>query len=145
LAATPKGLRPDSPTIRWIPDQHGALQSNAAVLDELEGILTANPHRYRGTLIGFGVSAEPVVRAGEALTIRAEVRDQQRIALLARIYDEGGREVATDMLRFRDSVYEGKVDPLPPGAYRVLVGGVGSTASLVAPVTITVLVWGEDS
>src|SRR4029450_6943575 len=43
LAAIPKDVRPDSPIIHHVADQHGSLQSNQAILDEIEGILSAKP------------------------------------------------------------------------------------------------------
>ena len=49
LAATPNSLRPNSPVIRWIPDQHGSLQSNQALLDEIEGVLTSQPVIHRAS------------------------------------------------------------------------------------------------
>ena len=57
LAATPNSLRPNSPVIRWIPDQHGSLQSNQALLDEIEGVLTSQPVIHRAASQYNSVSA----------------------------------------------------------------------------------------
>lgn len=49
LSAAPKALRPDESRLRYAPpDQHGGLHSHPAVLDELEGVLTARKVVRRG-------------------------------------------------------------------------------------------------
>ncbi len=145
LSAIPKKERPDSPIIRYVADQHGSLQSNAAVLDELEGILTGKPTIYRAApRVELGVRAEPLVLAGEKVAIEATVIGGERLALEARVLNERRKVVRTAALRPSKGVHRAQLEPLPPGGYRVVVGGVGSTASKVAPVTCTVLVWGQE-
>jgi hypothetical protein len=146
LSATPKGLRPNSPIIRWVADQHGALQSNRAVFDELEGVLTARPVPYRASLgIELGVRTEPLVLAGERVTLEATVVGGERVALQARVIDEGGTPIRAVPLRPAGEVQRAVLDPLPPGAYRVAVGGIGATAARVSTVTCTVLVWDPET
>lgn len=143
LAAAPKGVRPDSPIIHFIADQHGSLQSNQAVLDEIEGILTAKPVIYRALPpLEIGVRSEPVVLAGEKISVEATVGGEKRIALQAQVVNELGKKVVTVPLRASKGVHRAAIDPLPPGAYRIAVGGVGSMAAMVGSVTTTVLVWG---
>lgn len=148
LAAIPKTipgkeLRPDNPIIRWIADQHGSLQSNQAFLDELEGVLTAQPVVYRAASeYELGVLTEPLLLAGERVVVEATVAGGERIALQAQVMDEHGREATNVSLRSSGGIQRASLEPLSPGAYCVTVGGVGSTAALVAPVTSTVLVWG---
>jgi hypothetical protein len=138
-----KELRPDSPIVRYIADQHGSLQSNQAVLDELEGVLTACPVVYKASPeYELGVHIEPLVLAGEPVVIQASVAGGERIALQARVIDELGRGVTNVSLRASEGIHRASLESLSPGAYRVTVGGVGSTVALVAPVTSTVLVWG---
>ncbi len=145
LSAAPKTTLPDSPVIRRVADQHGALQSNRAVLDELEGILSARPVIHRApAAIELGVRTEPLVLAGEGVSIEAEVIGGGRVALQAVVSDERGGRVAATPLRAVDGVRRAALEPLRPGAYRITVGGVGATASVVAPVTSTVLVWNEE-
>lgn len=142
LAAAPKGLRPDSPAIRWIADQHGALQSNQAALDELEGVLTAKPVVHRApTGITLGVQLDDVVLAGEPVPVEATVSGGERVGLQARVFDEQPQPVAAATLRPSGERYRGWLGPFPAGAYRVVVGGVGATAARVEPVTSAVLVW----
>ncbi len=149
LAAIPKTiagkvLLPDSPIIRSIPEQHGTLQSNQAVLDELEFVLTAQPVIHRAAFeYELGVHTEPLVLTGEPVVVEATVAGGERIALQARVIDEHDKEVTHVSLRPSGGVLRASLEPLSPGAYYVTVGGVGSTAALVAPVTSTVLVWGE--
>jgi pimeloyl-ACP methyl ester carboxylesterase len=147
LSAAPKGLRPDSPAIRWIADQHGALQSNQATLDELEGVLTAKPVVHRAPVgITLGVRLENVALAGELTPIETRVSGGERVALQARVFDEATttRPMATVRLRPSGQDHRALLGPFPPGAYRVVVGGVGATAARVEPVTSAVLVWHSE-
>ncbi len=144
LSAAPKSLRPDSPAIRWIADQHGALQNNQAALDELEGVLTAKPVVHRAPMgITVGVQLDDVVLAGEPIPIEATVSSGERVALRARVFDEQARPVATATLRPSGEGHRGLLGPFPAGAYRVVVGGVGATAARVEQVTSAVLVWDQ--
>jgi pimeloyl-ACP methyl ester carboxylesterase len=144
LAAIPKGIRPDSPVVHYIADQHGSLQHNRGVLDEIEGILTAKPVVHRAMpRLEVGVRTDPLVLAGEKIAIEASVAGGKRVALQVQVRDEGGKQVATVHLRPEQGVHRAAIDPLSPGAYRVVVGGVGAMATAVAPVTTVVLVWSE--
>jgi hypothetical protein len=78
--------------------------------------------------------------AGYPLLPRA-VGETKRVALLARVFNEKGRPVATATLRPSSEEHRGRLGPLPAGAYRVLVGGVGAIATRVEPVTSAVVVW----
>lgn len=144
LAAIPKKERADNPVIRWIPDQHGSLQSNQTVFDELEFVLTAQPVVHRAASeYELGVRTEPILLAGERLAVEATVAGGNQVGLLARVHDERGNAVVTAALRLSDGIYRASIGPLSaPGAYSVVVGGVGSMAVRVAPVKSTVLVWG---
>jgi|WetSurMetagenome_2_1015567.scaffolds.fasta_scaffold15175_2 pimeloyl-ACP methyl ester carboxylesterase len=146
LSAIPKKERLDSPIIRYIADQHGSLQSNQAALDELEGVLTAQPVVYRAASeYQLGVRTEPLVLAGERVVVEASIAGGARIALRASVVDERGREVTTASLQPSGGVHRASIESLPAGAYRVVVGGVRSRTALVAPVTTTVLVWGQEA
>ena len=146
IAAIPKGTKPDSPVIHFVPDQHGSLQSNQAVLDEIEGILTAKPNIYRAmSRLEIGIKTEPIVLAGEGIFVEATLAGGERVALLAQIMNERNEKVMTVQLRASNGVHRIMLDPLPPGAYQIIVGGVGSMATVVAPVTSTVLVWLKET
>lgn len=144
LAAIPKGIPMDSPIIRYIADQHGSLQSNKALLDEIDGILTAKPVIYKAApRLEIGVRTDPVVLAGEKIVVKASVSGGERVALQAEVVNEQGKKVMPVRLRAVDGIHRAEIDPLAPGAYRIIVGGVGSTAAAVAPVMAVVLVWSE--
>ena len=68
-----------------------------------------------------------------------------RVALHARLIDERGKEVTTVALDRSQNEYRAVIEPLQPGAYRVIVGGIGATVARIAPVTSTVLVWDPEA
>ena len=142
LASIPRSLRPDSPTIRYVADQHGSLQSNRAVFDELMGILTAKPVIFRAVgAIEVGVDVNELVLTGEAVEVSATVADGERVGLQARLLDEAGRVVEEKHLKLEGDRQCGRFLPKQPGAYRVEVGGIGTAASSVSPVSASILVW----
>jgi pimeloyl-ACP methyl ester carboxylesterase len=142
LAAIPKSIQPDSPIVHHVAGQHGSLQSNQAILDEIEGILTAKPVIYKAVpRLEIGIRAEPILLEGERIRIQATVPSGERVALQAKVINEQGKTVTTMGLRDGNGVHMGEVEPLPPGAYQIVVGGRGSMAAAVAPVTAVVLVW----
>jgi len=146
LAAIPKGTLPDSPVVHYAADQHGSLQHNRGVLDEIEGILTAKPVVHRAMpRLEVGVRTDPLVLSGEKIVIEASVAGGERMALQTQMRDEGGKQVSVAHLRSEHGVHRASFDPLPPGAYRVVVGGLGDMATAVAPVTTVVLVWSEGA
>ena len=77
LSATPSGMRPNAPGIHWVADQHGALQSNQGVLDQIEGVLTASPVIRRAEPgVELGVEVDELVAAGEACASRRGRRER---------------------------------------------------------------------
>lgn len=138
LSAAPKALSPDDPRLRYAPDQHLGLHSHQAVLDELEGVLTARAviHRsHAGTEIGLRI--QPLLLLGEPLLVWAEVAANQPLGLMAELLDEGGRVVERRKLRVEDSGQgqgqgQGCVfQPPRAGAWQVRVGAAGGSASAV--------------
>jgi pimeloyl-ACP methyl ester carboxylesterase len=141
LAASAKGVPLDGPGIHWVADKHGALQSNQAVLDQLDGVLTGQ-HVYRA--IGgleLSVRVEELLLPTEPLVVSAVPSPLERLALTATVADERENVVGSVPLRRFAGGYRCEIDPLPPGCYTVVMGAVGSMASRVAPVTSLVLVW----
>lgn len=145
LSATPKALRPDSPTIRTVPDQHLGIHSNQAVLDELEGILTARPviHRKSGG-VEIGLDTESLLLAGTPLVVRVKVGNEEPVGLMAELLDEGGRIRQRKKLRLQGDGQGCRFDPPSAGAWCVRVVGIGAVASRVEPVQRTTLIWPED-
>jgi len=138
LSAAPQGAPRN--IIRWPAEKHGSLQANRAVRDELDGVLTDTNKAHRGSGgTELRVDMEEIILAGEPLDVRAV--PENRMLLQATVTDEAGRRVASIPLRPAQAVNQGTVKGLAPGAYEVVVGGVGPTAPLVASVRSTVLVW----
>ncbi len=146
LSATPSGLRPDAPGIHWVADQHGALQSNQAVLDQIEGILTASPVVRRAEPgVELGVEVDEMVGAGEVVRVAALPAREERLSLQARAIDERGRAVEVASLRREREVRRGTLGPLAPGAYRIVVDAGEAAAGWVEAVTTCVLVWDPEA
>jgi hypothetical protein len=142
LAATPKWLRPNSPGIATVAEQHGSLPSNQSLLDILEGIATASPVIHMGpTELELSVSVADFVLVGELLEVQAVVANGARVGLQARVFDERDRCVGTARLLGSSAGYRAALGPFPAGAYRVVVAGIGAAATRVAPVTALTLVW----
>ncbi|MFM7753417.1 MAG: hypothetical protein ACKO58_03370 [Cyanobium sp.] len=141
LSGTPKTLRPDHPSLRYAPEQHMGLHSHRAVLDELEGVLTARPVMHRG-LAGpeIGVRMEPLLLLGEPLRVWADVVADAPLGLMAELLEESGRVVAQRKLRVEDSGQGCVFEPPRAGVWRVRVGAAGARAAQVAPVTALTLV-----
>jgi pimeloyl-ACP methyl ester carboxylesterase len=141
LSAAPKAMRPDDPSIVPFAEQHGALQSNSAVLDFLRGVLTAKRIvRRAGAQIELGVAIDDVALAGEPVPLVARPLGGERVALRVDAIDERGTKAVTIELRPVAS-FRGTLPGLRPGLYRVVVGGAGATAALVSQVTRPLLVW----
>lgn len=142
LSATPKALRPDDPSIRYVPEQHLGLHSNQAVLDELEGILTARPVIHRaGAVVGIGLLTEPLLQAGSPLEVWVEVAEGEPVGLMAELVDESGQAAQQRKLRLDGDSQRCSFDPPPPGAWQVRVRGIGTAESRVASVSRTTLIW----
>jgi hypothetical protein len=141
LSGAPKTLRPDHPSLRYAPDQHMGLHSHRAVLDELEGVLTARPVIHRG-LAGpeIGVRVEPLLLQGEALQVWADVVADAPLGLMAELLEESGRVVAKRKLRVEGSGQGCVFEPPGAGVWRVRVGAAAAQAAQVGTVTALTLV-----
>jgi hypothetical protein len=131
-----------------VPDQHGSLQSNRTVLDEIEGILTSKPETYKWLGLGLelpkialGIRIPSLVAAGDKVTIEADAQGRKQVKLQARVINELEKQIASHALRLYGDVYRADVGPLSTGAYSVVVEGVGATKNSVAPVRCTIMVW----
>jgi hypothetical protein len=155
LSATPAGLPPDAAGVHWIAARHGALQSSAASLDQLEGVLTANPVLHRGLPpLELGLRVPELVLAGERIPLDATVDGDAALELAAVVRDERGAVVAQAQLAQADERGpaggepvgprargpHAELAPLPPGGYAVTVGGVGPAAGRVTPLTSPLVV-----
>jgi Lecithin:cholesterol acyltransferase len=137
LAAAPRGFKPTQSV--GFAQEHGSLQADAAVIDQIEFLLTARPVVHRaGPEIQVGVGVEDVVLAGEPIEVEATLDDPRGVALMAVVHNEAGRQVDMAQLELSSDGLRVRLDPQPPGAYRVEVRGIDRTR--VASVTRTVLV-----
>ncbi|MCX5952128.1 MAG: hypothetical protein NTZ40_01220 [Cyanobacteria bacterium] len=142
LSAAPKALNPDDPRLRYAPDQHLGLHSHQAVLDELEGVLTARPVIHRA-IFGpqIGVRTEPLLLFGDPLVVWAEVAAREPLGLMAELLDEGGRVVERRKLRVEGSGQGCVFQPPRAGAWQVRVGAAGGSAgAMTTPVSAVSLV-----
>jgi len=143
LAATPARWRPNHPAIRSAAERHGSLQSNRGVLDELDFVLSARAEPYKAAgLTELAVRIDDLALAGQPIALRADTADGSHVGLLALIRDEAGREAARRLLTPGEPA---TLSPLPPGGYSVEIGGIGTAAYRIAPVTCPLLVWDPET
>ncbi|HEX7134063.1 MAG TPA: hypothetical protein VF228_15915 [Iamia sp.] len=140
LSATPADLAPDHVSVHSVADRHGALPSNAGILDLIEGILTARSIVHRGGQEAISVDLDEVVEVGEPLVVRA-VPVEREIPLEAVVSDLDGRRAGGPVRLHPDGT---PVPLLGPGGYQVKIRGAGPRGALIAPVTSIVTVWPTD-
>ena len=144
LSAAPKALRPDDPRLRYAPDQHLGLHSHPAVLDELEGVLTARPVVHRGGVgVEIGLRTEPLLPLGQPLAVWATVAAATPVGLMAELVEEGGRVVERRKPRVEGAGQGCVFHPPGPGAWWVRVGPAGGGSgpgALARPVSAVTLV-----
>lgn len=141
-AATPAWLTPSDPSIHWVAARHGALQHDDAVLDHLEGILTARPVVYRASAPQrLGVRIPDLVFAGDEIPVEAQLDGEPRPPLLVETVDEQGRSIEEAALTLDGDTYRGHVGPLRPGGYVARVCGYGAAVAQVQPVESPLVVW----
>lgn len=133
LSAGPYGVTPDDPSIRYVQEQHGALPAHAALLVELEGVLTAASEIRRDTDVPLGLIADDVVLAGEPITGIIESEDE--IAVRASLFNEG-TEVAREAPSGIDGVRTVAFDDVAPGRYALHVEARGTGSSVTKPVVV---------
>lgn len=130
LSASPYGIDPTSPILRYVMDKHGALPSNEPVLVELEGVLTASSKVARAADYEVGVACDDVLMAGEPLDVSIEAESD--LVVDATVHGDDGsvvtRTIATD---HGDDTYGATFGDLAPGRYalRVAVRGAGDTVA----------------
>lgn len=137
------GQAPNSNLLRRVVDQHGHLQSNRAVHDELQEILTAQPVAYREAegRAPLRVLAPDFVAANEDLPIEVDIDTGEDHALVVAVHDENGALLAQREPEVRNAHAEAvfAAGTLPAGIVTVTVRGMPGRP--VQPVTATTLVW----
>lgn len=134
-------------------DKHGSLQNDAAVRTQLIGILTErSTAAFRGEeeydkSKGIPVDLPELISVGEPIDLRAGP-GRAGLTLGVDVVDlaTGQSVYETPILLARDGdgFHTGVVPPLPSGDYRVLVAGVGDSASLADPVHSLLCVFDDD-
>lgn len=140
--AIPKGMALDSPIFHGFVEQHGSLQSNPAVLNEIIRILkNAPPIVLKGDAVPISVDFSELLLEGDDLVVTIALPPDIRDAVAVVVTSEKGRTEK------RPQTSEGRGNAifrdLPPGVYSVTVRGVASGSALT-PVTGTVVMWGKS-
>ena len=140
----------DTNRIWRIVDNHGHLQGNPYVLDEIESIITAAPVRRRaGGTIPIRVNAPELVLLGEGITVTVDIEsieDERLPAVQIELVPENHSRARSSVRRtptIRDRHLETTFNPTQPDAYQIRVTGI-TPGSPVTPVIATVLVWPPD-
>lgn len=113
----------DDSTVRFFAQKHGALQNEPALLNQLEGILTArDPRRFLDGARELSVDV-PEIADGRSCPVEVAA-DDDRLTLTAVAEDaETGTKTPARPLRNRGDGHYGTELTLPgPGAWRVVVG-----------------------
>jgi pimeloyl-ACP methyl ester carboxylesterase len=135
LSATPYGVAPDSATVRYVKDKHGALPANDSLLVELEGVLTATSIVARDSGYDVGVRCEDVVFAGEALTATIEVESD--LVVDVELADADSSAVVRAMAIDRgDDTYLATFGDLAPGRYSLRVGVRSVAETVTTPIVV---------
>jgi pimeloyl-ACP methyl ester carboxylesterase len=144
VGSVPSGVAPDSPSLFFVAEHHGALQSNHGVFDQLHGILTGRHEEHRGPgATRLDVSVPDVLDRGEDLHVSARILGDLE-PIVATILDETGAEVDSQRMVTQDDEIGTTFAGLDPGGYTVRVHGAGPTAeATVDPVTSAVLIWDD--
>jgi pimeloyl-ACP methyl ester carboxylesterase len=139
VAACRADILMDSNTLRRVPDKHGNLQRNTAVLDEVEGVLTASSIIVKAAKpVALRVEVPEFALAGEPVTVHVTPAEPTRRAIPLAVSSEAGTLIETR--RIRPSGGTITIEGLAPGACTIDVAGA-DPASPFAPVSSDILIW----
>jgi hypothetical protein len=139
------GLTMGTNRIHRIAEQHGNLQRNKAVLDEIEEILTTEDIRYMAEpgapisletpdYVTVGEPVEVTVNLPERYAVRITVANENGKVIDARVPKLGPPDISTD---FAASIHT-RFEELPPDAYSINVTAT-APGSPLTPVSADVL------
>ncbi len=130
----------DTNRIVRVAENHGNLQNNAPVLDEVTEILGARPTRPRLLApVDLRVGLPTLVLTSEILAVDVTVEGDPAPAVTVSVRDERKRVVGRRRPRLADGHGVARFDGLGPGLHTVTVSG--PRGSDVQPVTAATLVW----
>lgn len=143
FAAHPPEMTGEAAAIMGRAEQHGSLQSNAAVFDQIYTALTGTSVIYKAdddAAADLGLIVDELVCAGEPTAVTVEATSDE-LLLQAVVEDESGQRVAEEyLLRREPECFGAEIGPLPPGGYRLRVGPAPG-ANPAKPVTAGLVVW----
>jgi hypothetical protein len=141
LAARPKGLTGDSPTLHHSVNIHGHLPAAQGVLDEIDGVLTATPVEHYAVHFPIGVTADDVIIAGERMEVAAECPDRTALLEAEVLTDPAGTRISRGTLQTGTGLTRSiSFDPIPPGDYRLRIGRRTAQGQLRDAVTMPLAV-----
>jgi hypothetical protein len=136
IAACRPDIATDGSTLYSVPDKHGNLQENTAVLDKIEGILTTRTIKAAKS-VGLRVDVPELALPGEDITVQVTPTEPSRHNIHLWVRSEVGTLVSASVLRPANGTLSTTVSGLAPGAYIVDVTGSSSFAS----VSSNILIW----
>jgi hypothetical protein len=132
----------DDDALRGHSEQHGALQTNAAVRDVIWEWLTAEqrpPHRGPVAADQVGVVHPDLLLPGEPFEVEVTAESDTLLVRTTVSALNSGRQVTRPLRNLGAGRYRVRLDRLDPGVYRVRT----QAATGALPVTSSLLVWEE--
>lgn len=135
------GQAANSNLLRRVADQHGHLQSNAAVQDELREILTGESVVYRApNPVTVRVDVPDLVLAGlEDLVVEVDIDSGENHGMVITVRDAAGGLLAARQPKVSHAHARTAFRELPPTIATVTV--TGPPGSPLVPVTATTMIW----
>jgi len=139
FAARPTAVAGTSPSLHYITDTHTALPANQAVIDQIDGILTATDVERRAPAVALGISIDDVTITGTPVDVAAEASDSSVLAE-ARLVRTGHTISSLRMRTDGDGMYRASFADIAPGGYVIAVGRLHPSGRLVDTVAGATLV-----
>ncbi len=139
FAARPTAVAGTSPALHYITDTHTTLPANQAVIDQIDGILTATDVERRAPVVELGISIDDVTIAGDPVDLAAEATDS-RVLVEARLMRDGHTVSSVRMRNDGDGTLRASLTDVPPGGYVIIIGRLHPSGRLVDTVTGATLV-----
>jgi hypothetical protein len=142
LSGRPPEMDEDDDALRGHSEQHGALQTNAAVRDVIWEWLTAEqrpPHRGPVAADQVGVVHPDLLLPGEPFEVEVTAESDTLLVRTTVSALNSGRQVTRPLRNLGAGRYRVRLDRLDPGVYRVRT----QAATGALPVTSSLLVWEE--
>jgi pimeloyl-ACP methyl ester carboxylesterase len=139
FAARPTAVAGRSPTLHYVTETHTTLPANQAVIDQIDGILTATDVERRAPAVELGVSVDDVTISGEPVDVAVETSDS-RVLVEARLLRDGHTISSVRMRNDGDGRLRASFADVSPGGYAIVIGRLHPSGRLVDTVTGATLV-----